>query len=152
MIKEYYDDNISPELLKLRAKMMKLLSEDDKLNQIVQLVGEDVLPNDQRILIEMAKVLKKGFLQQNAMHEVDSYVPLDKQYKMLQVIDNLYDSAEKAVKKQIALTKIKNDDLFEEVIKIKYNIPNEDYDEKFDELNKKIKDYFLKLTENNDQE
>ena len=152
MIKEYYDDNISPELLKLRAKMMKLLSEDDKLNQIVQLVGEDVLPNDQRILIEMAKVLKKGFLQQNAMHEVDSYVPLDKQYKMLQVIDNLYDSAEKAVKKQIALTKIKNDDLFEEVIKMKYNIPNEDYDEKFDELNKKIKDYFLKLTENNDQE
>lgn len=98
MIKEYYDDNISPELLKLRAKMMTLLSEDDKLNQIVQLVGEDVLPNDQRILIEMAKVLKKGFLQQNAMHEVDSYVPLDKQYKMLQVIDNLYDSAEKAVK------------------------------------------------------
>ena len=152
MIKEYYDDNISPELLKLRAKMMKLLSEDDKLNQIVQLVGEDVLPNDQRILIEMAKVLKKGFLQQNAMHEVDSYVPLDKQYKMLQVIDNLYDSAEKAVKKQIALTKIKNDDLFEEVIKMKYNIPNEDYDEKFDELNKKIKDYFLKLTENNEQE
>ncbi len=152
MIKEYYDDNISPELLKLRAKMMTLLSEDDKLNQIVQLVGEDVLPNDQRILIEMAKVLKKGFLQQNAMHEVDSYVPLDKQYKMLQVIDNLYDSAEKAVKKQIALTKVKNDDLFEEVIKMKYNIPNEDYDEKFDELNKKIKDYFLKLTENNEQE
>ena len=152
MIEEYYDDNISPELLKLRAKMMKLLSEDDKLNQIVQLVGEDVLPNDQRILIEMAKVLKKGFLQQNAMHEVDSYVPLDKQYRMLQVIDNLYDSAETAVKKQIALTKIKNDDLFEEVIKMKYNIPNEDYDEKFDELNKKIKDYFLKLTENNEQE
>lgn len=152
MIKEYYDDNISPELLKLRAKMMTLLSEDDKLNQIVQLVGEDVLPNDQRILIEMAKVLKKGFLQQNAMHEVDSYVPLDKQYKMLQVIDNLYDSAEKAVKKQIALTKIKNDDLFEEVIKMKYNIPNENYDEKFEELNKKIKDYFLKLTENNEQE
>ena len=152
MIKEYYDDNISPELLKLRAKMMKLLSEDDKLNQIVQLVGEDVLPNDQRILIEMAKVLKKGFLQQNAMHKVDSYVPLDKQYRMLQVIDNLYDSAETAVKKQIALTKIKNDDLFEEVIKMKYNIPNEDYDEKFDELNKKIKDYFLKLTENNEQE
>ena len=86
------------------------------------------------------------------MHEVDSYVPLDKQYRMLQVIDNLYDSAETAVKKQIALTKIKNDDLFEEVIKMKYNIPNEDYDEKFDELNKKIKDYFLKLTENNEQE
>ena len=132
--------------------MMTLLSEDDKLNQIVQLVGEDVLPNDQRILIEMAKVLKKGFLQQNAMHEVDSYVPLEKQFKMLQVIDNLYDSAEKAVKMQIGLAKVKNDDLFEEVIKMKYNIPNENYDAKFEELNKKIKDYYLKLTENNVQE
>ena len=68
LIKEYYDENVSPELLKLRAKMMELLSEDNKLNQIVQLVGEDVLPNDQRIVIEIAKVLKKGFLQQNAMH------------------------------------------------------------------------------------
>lgn len=61
LIKEYYDENVSPELLKLRAKMMELLSEDNKLNQIVQLVGEDVLPNDQRIVIEIAKVLKKDF-------------------------------------------------------------------------------------------
>ena len=69
---------------------MELLSEDNKLNQIVQLVGEDVLPNDQRIVIEIAKVLKKGFLQQNAMHETDCYVPLKKQFEMLKVIDKLY--------------------------------------------------------------
>ncbi len=53
LIKEYYDENVSPELLKLRAKMRELLSDDNKLNQIVQLVGEDVLPNDQRIVVKI---------------------------------------------------------------------------------------------------
>lgn len=149
ILKDYYDNNISPNLMKLRAKMMELLSEDEKLNQIVQLVGEDVLPNDQRILIEIAKVLKKGFLQQNAMHETDSYVPLNKQYEMLNIINTLYDNANMAVKQQIALIKIKNDDLFEEVIKMKYNIPNENYDELFKELNKKIINYYADLIAKN---
>lgn len=152
LIKEYYDDNVSPHMLELRAKMMALLSEDDKLNQIVQLVGEDVLPNDQRLLLEIAKVLKKGFLQQNAMHETDSYVPLKKQFEMLKVIDNLYVSANDAVKKQIGIAKIKSDDLFEEVIKMKYNIPNEDYDVHFEDLNKKIKKYYSDLISKYEQD
>lgn len=127
--------------------MMQLLSEDAKLNQIVQLVGEDVLPNDQRLVLEIAKVLKKGFLQQNAMHEIDSYVPLKKQFEMLKVINNLYDYSNLAVKEQIALIKIKNDDLFEEVIKMKYNIPNENFDEYFEKINAKIKSYYENLIE-----
>ena len=152
LIKEYYDENVSPELLKIRAKMMELLSEDNKLNQIVQLVGEDVLPNDQRIVIEIAKVLKKGFLQQNAMHETDSYVPLKKQFEMLKVIDNLYMNCTLAVKQQVALTRIKNDDLFEEVIKMKYNIPNEKYEEAFEILNSKINSYYAALIDENQGE
>ena len=152
LIKEYYDENVSPELLKLRAKMMELLSEDNKLNQIVQLVGEDVLPNDQRIVIEIAKVLKKGFLQQNAMHETDCYVPLKKQFEMLKVIDKLYINCTLAVKEQVSLTEIKNDDLFEEVIKMKYNIPNENYDEAFEELNSKIDSYYTTLISENQGE
>ena len=152
LIKEYYDENVSPELLKIRAKMMELLSEDNKLNQIVQLVGEDVLPNDQRIVIEIAKVLKKGFLQQNAMHETDCYVPLKKQFEMLKVIDKLYINCTLAVKEQVSLTEIKNDDLFEEVIKMKYNIPNENYDEAFEELNSKIDSYYTTLISENQGE
>ncbi|MGL5439166.1 MAG: V-type ATP synthase subunit A [Filifactoraceae bacterium] len=152
LLKEYYDENISPELMELRASMMELLAEDDKLNQIVQLVGEDVLPNDQRLLLEVAKVLKKGFLQQNAMHETDSYVPLKKQYNMLKVINILYNNANNAVRQQIALTKIRNDELFEEVIKMKYNIPNENYEEIFLALNKKIKDYYANLILENQKE
>ena len=76
------------------------------------------------------------------MHKIDSYVPLKKQFEMLKVINNLYDYSNSAVKEQIALIKIKNDDLFEEVIKMKYNIPNEDYIQYFEKLNLKIKQYY----------
>ena len=116
------------------------------------MVGEDVLPNDQRIVIEIAKVLKKGFLQQNAMHETDCYVPLKKQFEMLKVIDKLYINCTLAVKEQVSLTEIKNDDLFEEVIKMKYNIPNENYDEAFEELNSKIDSYYTTLISENQGE
>ena len=71
---------------------------------------------------------------------------------MLKVIDTLYDNANMAVKKQIALVKIKNDNLFEEVIKMKYDIPNENYEEKFDTLNKKIKNYYADLIAKNQEE
>ena len=75
-------------------------------------------------------------------HKIDSYVPLKKQFEMLKVINNLYDYSNSAVKEQIALIKIKNDDLFEEVIKMKYNIPNEEYIQYFEKLNLKIKQYY----------
>ena len=152
MVKDYYDENISPDLIKLRNKMMELLAEDDKLNQIVQLVGEDVLPNDQRLVLEIASIVKKGFLQQNAMHEIDSYVPLEKQFRMLQTINNLYEKSYQAVKAQIGLAKVKNNELFDEVIKMKYNIKNENYEEDFKNLNDKINKYYEDLIKSNENE
>ena len=86
------------------------------------------------------------------MHETDSYVPLKKQFEMLKVIDNLYMNCTLAVKQQVALTRIKNDDLFEEVIKMKYNIPNENYDEVFEKLNAKINSYYTALIDENQGE
>ena len=71
----------------LRAKMLRILYEENKLLEIVKLVGEDVLPDDQRLILEISKLLKVGFLQQNAFHKEDTYVPLTKQYLMLKVID-----------------------------------------------------------------
>ena len=73
--------------MELRAKMLKLFHEESKLLEIVKLVGEDVLPDDQRLILEIAKCIKVAFLQQNAYHKDDTYVPLNKQYKMLKVIE-----------------------------------------------------------------
>lgn len=125
MLKDWYDENVSPEMMQLRSKMIRLLQEEEKLNEIVQLVGEDVLPNDQALVLEIARIVKKGFLQQNALHKEDSYVVLLKQYKMLKVIDTLYENALVCVKIGIPISTIKEQDVIQDVLKMKYDISND---------------------------
>lgn len=146
MLDEWYRENVSPEMLPLRAKMIRLLQEEEKLNEIVQLVGEDVLPNDQHLVLEIARTIKKGFLQQNALHKDDTYVSLEKQYKMLRVIDTLYTSALACVKKGIPLSTIRKERVFDDVVKMKYDVPN-DQVYLLDELEKKIVDTYRSLRE-----
>ncbi len=125
-LRDWYDDKISPEMLMLRSKMMKLLQEDEKLNEIVQLVGEDVLPNDQALVLETARIIKKGFLQQNALHKNDTYVVIEKQYKMMKVIDTFYENALKCVKMGIPISMIRSQDVAQDILKMKYEVPNDD--------------------------
>ncbi len=125
MLEDWYKENVAPDMLKLRRKMVRLLQEEEKLNEIVQLVGEDVLPNDQFLVLETARTIKKSFLQQNALHKEDTYVSLQKQYKMLLVIDTLYESALKCVKMGIPISTIRSQEVFEKVLKMKYEVPND---------------------------
>ncbi len=73
---------------------MSLLAKKTKLMEIVKLIGSDVLPDDQKLVIEICKVIRVGYLQQNAFHKDDTYVPLPKQLKMMEVILYLYDRCE----------------------------------------------------------
>ncbi|NSJ91820.1 V-type ATP synthase subunit A, partial [Coprococcus sp. MSK.21.13] len=127
-------------------KMLKILFEENKLQEIVKLVGEDVLPDDQRLILEVARILKVGFLQQNAYHNEDTYVPKEKQYKMLKAIELLYDNAYKCVKMGIPISQIRNEEIFGELVKMKYNIPNEDLSG-IAEIEGKIYSYYKELIE-----
>ena len=73
--------------------MLGLLSEENKLMEIVRLIGSDVLPDSQKVTLETARVIRAGFLQQNAFHQNDTYVPLEKQLWMMRAILHLYDKA-----------------------------------------------------------
>lgn len=141
MLDEWYAENVAPDMMELRGRMLKLLFEENKLEEIVKLVGEDVLPDDQRLILEVAKIIKVGFLQQNAYHKDDTFVPIIKQYKMLKTIETLYDSAYKAVKAGAPISVIKNRDIFEALYKMKYNIPNDDLSG-LEFLQKEIIDYY----------
>ncbi len=125
-LSDWYSENISQDLIVLRGKVMKILHEEDQLKDIVQLVGEDVLPDDQRLILTMADIIKVAFLQQNAFHPVDTYVPLPKQHLMLELIYHLYLRAKSAVKLAIPMSKIRNEEIFNRVRRMKYDIPNED--------------------------
>lgn len=143
-LEDFYAQEVAEDLPQIRERMLKVLHEEEKLNAIVQLVGEDVLPDDQRITLEIAKVIKRGFLQQNAMHENDTFVPLNKQYEMLKTIDHLDKRAKEAQAEAIPLNEIKNAELFDEIIKMKYTVPNDDLTV-LDDLNYKIDQYFDNL-------
>ena len=144
MLKNYYEKELNEDIEEIKGKMLKLLFEENKLLEIVLLVGEDVLPDDQRLILEIARVLKIGFLQQNAFHKEDTYVPLKKQLEMLKTIELLYDRGLKAVKMSIPVSRVKDGSLYDEVIKMKYNVPNDNLD-KLEELKRKIDDFYDKL-------
>nr|WP_273701647.1 hypothetical protein [Tepidanaerobacter acetatoxydans] len=144
MLEEWFKEHVAPDILELRAKMMKILQEENKLMDIVKLVGEDVLPDEQRIILEIAKIIKSGYLQQNAYHAQDAYAQLVRQYKMLKVIDKLYERASSCIKKGIPISKVKGETLFSDIIMMKYNV-SDDKPEVFENLNSKIDSYYDSL-------
>ncbi|MEG1463168.1 MAG: V-type ATP synthase subunit A, partial [Anaerorhabdus sp.] len=101
-----------------------ILHEENQLMEIVKLIGSDVLPDDQKLVIEIAKVVRVGYLQQNAFHPDDTFVPFDKQYKMLKVISYLYAACKPMIQKKFPISAILKTGIFDLVIKMKYDIPN----------------------------
>jgi len=141
ILKDWFKKNVASDMMTLRSKMMRILQEENKLMDIVKLVGEDVLPDDQRIILEIARIIKTGYLQQNAYHPQDFYVALSRQYSMLKVIDQLYDRAYSCVKKGIPLSKVKDEKLFSDIIMMKYNA-TEAKSRLFQELTDRINRYY----------
>ncbi len=101
---------------------MKLLTEDDRLQQIIKIVGEDVLPDDQKLVVLISKIIKIGVLQQSAFSEVDSYCPLEKQYNLIKIIMDTYTRAKKYVEKSIALSQILPSEMVSKLLTMKEEI------------------------------
>jgi V/A-type H+-transporting ATPase subunit A len=141
MLKDWFKENVASDMISIRSKMMGILQEENKLMDIVKLVGEDVLPDDQRVILEIARIIKTGYLQQNAFHPQDLYTALSRQYSMLKVIDQLYDRAYSCVKKGIPLSKVKDEKLFSDIIMMKYNT-TETKSGLFQELTERINRYY----------
>ena len=121
---KWYHDNVDESFLKYREEICRILMEESSLMEIVKLIGEDVLPDDQKLTLEIARVIRVGFLQQNAFHSDDTYVSLEKQMKMMKVILHLYEQSKKVVSKQVPISKLRATGLFEKIVKIKYDVPN----------------------------
>lgn len=125
-LKPWYDENVGPEFDRCRQRLMDFLREESRLMEIVKLIGSDILPEDQKLVIETARVIRVGFLQQNAYHAIDTYVPLKKQLRMMETILRLYDGVKAAVDKAIPLSQFTATGIFDSLVKMKYEIPNDD--------------------------
>ena len=142
----YYEDLTGEDIVLLRNSMMEILTEEEKLQSIVMLVGKDSLSNKQKNILDVASMLKIAFLQQNAFNDIDKYVPLDKQIQMLKVIENYYKLSNLAIDKGINYNKIYDKNLISNINAMKYDIKNDEL-EKFVELNNNIRSYFQTLEE-----
>lgn len=130
--------------MEYRQEISNILVEENQLMEIVKLIGSDVLPDEQKLIIELARVIRVGFLQQNAYHKDDTFVPLSKQLLMMETILTLYHNAKEALRAQVSMGDILSTGLFEKVIKVKYDIPN-DKPEMFEGYKNDISDVFSKL-------
>lgn len=140
---EYYNEHVGEEFCRYRQEISTLLVEENNLMEIVKLIGADVLPDDQKLIIEIARVIRVGFLQQNAFHKDDTFVPLEKQKLMMKAILLLYHNSLNAINGGKPISEIISYGFFDKLIKMKYDIPNdklEMFDEYFDMINSKFAD------------
>ena len=121
----WYSDHVSPKFVDYRNRLMALLNQESSLMEIVKLIGGDVLPDDQKLILEIARVIRLGFLQQNAFHKDDTCVSMEKQFKMMDVILYLYKKSRELVAMGMPMSVLKAEGIFEKVIAIKYDVPND---------------------------
>lgn len=147
-LREFYDREAGQDFLKYRQEISNILTTENQLMEIVKLIGSDVLPDDQKLIIELARVVRVGFLQQNAYHKDDTFVPLKKQLLMMETILALYHGAQSALECGASMSEIMQSGLIEKVIKMKYDIPN-DKPEMFSKYQEEINSAFEKIKAEN---
>jgi V/A-type H+-transporting ATPase subunit A len=140
----WWQEQVGRDWLAMRNRAMEILSEEARLSQIVKLVGPDALPDEERLILETARLLREGFLQQNAMDKVDAFSTLQKQVRMMELILHFHDRALRIVKHGAPISLIHNLPCVDTLIRMKTAVPNEEL-EKMDVIQKQIDEQMSQL-------
>ena len=140
----WYSSNVGTNFVYCRNQILNILTTENRLNEIVKLIGSDVLPDDQKLVLEVARVIRLGFLQQNAFHAEDTFVPMEKQLRMMEVILHLYDRSKTLIDRNMPMALLRESGVFEKIISIKYDVPNRELN-KFDEYDAMIEEFYQHL-------
>jgi V/A-type H+-transporting ATPase subunit A len=127
-IKEWWHDTIDPEWLAMRYQIMELLQKEQRLQQVVKLVGPDVLPQGQRLVLEICNIFKNTFLQQSAFDTIDTYSSARKQFLMLKTILAFYKECEQLVKKGINVSEIRESPAYQDLLRIRFEYTEDQLD------------------------
>ena len=144
----WYNENVGSDFVSCRNKILAILNQESSLIEIVKLIGSDVLPDDQKLTLEIARVIRLGFLQQNAFHKDDTCVSLEKQLKMMELILYLDDRCRMLVSMGMPMVVLKRQNIFEKVIAVKYDIPNDRLD-MFDTYKKMVDEFYDEIIKTN---
>ncbi|MDU1583297.1 MAG: V-type ATP synthase subunit A [Peptoniphilus harei] len=144
-IDKYLDEKVDRRFSKLRKRAMALLQEETTLLEVVRLVGRDTLSDEDQVKLDTTKSIREDFLQQNAFHDVDTFCPLEKQFKMLDTILYFYDKCQEALENGVYFSEIEKLDVKENIARMKY-LPNDDLG-KIDAIKEKIDSELKELEE-----
>jgi len=145
-IADWWQELSGGEWLELRGKILDLLQQEGKLQQVVKLVGPDVLPDTQRIVLETCDMFKKAFLQQNSYDRIDMYCTPEKQIKMLRVILDFYELGLECIRKGANIHQLKKMEVYSEIMRMKFSISNDEI-EKIDALRDKLRSSIRRIEE-----
>jgi len=143
-VADWWREEVGQDWHAMRTYAMEILSEESRLQQIVKLVGSDTLPDEQRLILETARLLREGFLQQNSFDEVDAYSPVEKQIRMLGLILNFHRRAQRIIKQGALISSIHDLPVVNTLIRMKTQVGNDDLS-KFDDIQKEIDQQMEKL-------
>ncbi len=127
-LEEWFEENVNSEWNKMRDAIFKILSEEERYREIAQLVGEEALPDEQRLILQTAELIKIGFLQQNALDPIDTYCSIYKQFRMMEIIFDFYKNAQRIIAKGAPIVKIISIDSLNEVRRMKNTLSNDEID------------------------
>lgn len=145
-LQNWYEENVDLDFWEIRQKVVKLLEEENELLEISKVVGQDFLSDSRKLILEVASSIRIGFLQQSALNEIDTAVPIKKQFLMLRAIILIYERALSLIEKGIPISAIRKTGLLDEYNKIKFEIDNSSL-EKFELFEMKIKTELKKVQE-----
>ncbi len=144
----WYTKNVGEDFVECRNQILSILTQESQLNEIVKLIGSDVLPDDQKLVLEIARVIRLGFVQQNAYHPSDTYVPMAKQLKMMQTILYLFQKSRQLIDRNMPMSLLKESPVFDKVITIKYDVANDELN-KFDDYRAMIDEFYEQIMAKN---
>lgn len=124
-VKDWWDQNVSKDYKDVRIRTFEILQKEDKLQKIVKLIGPDALPDSERLYLEVARIIKLGFLQQGAYDDIDTYSTPEKQLKILKLILKFFEKASEVIKMGAPIFSIKDMAVVPSIIRIKMTIPND---------------------------
>jgi V/A-type H+/Na+-transporting ATPase subunit A len=144
-VAKWWKQNVSEDWYNLRADSYHILQREDTLKEIVRLLGPEALPDEEKLVLEVARMIKIGILQQNSFDKVDTYCSPQKQLKQVSLMVQFYKNAQRVLKEGVSLIDIRAMPIITSLLKAKFEITDEEVS-KLTELEKTMADQFSKLT------
>ncbi|HSB56768.1 MAG TPA: V-type ATP synthase subunit A [Nitrosopumilaceae archaeon] len=143
-IAKWWSANVSDEWLHLRNEAYSILQREDTLKEIVRLLGPEALPDEEKLILEVARMIKIGILQQNSFDSVDTYCSPKKQLKLLKLMVNFYKGGQRALKEGATLPDIRAMSVISNMLKARMEVPD-DQIAKLDQIDSMMDEQFKNI-------